>query len=180
MKVIAIKSQTDREIRKRDPVKCYLFDPRRKEAKVIPEEKIVNTLEVLKKRKQSIPFAYILEDQSGATHNSMFGTVLKGALLSYQLKDHEKEHFSFTIKGNLSSVAEPLLPMETFHYPRLPVELGPPLFTNVTVFNNLIQNVLERTKINLGIAREIESKTVTQSNNPYWFEQRKLRLTASR
>ena len=102
-------------------MKCYLFELRRQHAQSIPQVKVTQSTDVLKKRNPSIPFAYLLDDQAGSSTTNLFGTVLNGSLLSYQLRDHGKEKISFSLCGQVTDRNEPYPPLETLHYPRLPV-----------------------------------------------------------
>ena len=162
-------------------VKCYLFDPRRKHAQSVPQDKIRHCINVLKGRKHSIPFAYLLEDQTGSTSSNIFGPVPNGSLLSYQLKDHDKDKFAFSLNEQVTCAPEPLPDLETLPCPRLPNEAAPPLlFTNIASLNLVMQRVFEKIAVNLESARNIEANTVNQSDSPQWFSHRQMRLTASK
>ena len=110
-------------------------------------------------------FSKLFSECSVEYVDSQFGTVPKGSLLSYQqpcLKDKSK----FTRINQDQSL------------PALPVEVLDPLYCHV--LNHHDSKVMEGLEISLHDARQVERDTREQSDNPFWHEVRRRRLTASK
>ena len=84
-------AETDRVgERKRDPVKCKLYDARSPAIrKGLPMCHVMEQVDNLKRREIPPPFSYLLSDQEPSlSMNTVFGNVPLGACLAYQLQDH--------------------------------------------------------------------------------------------
>ena len=94
-----------------------------------------------------------------------YGTVPKGCVVSYQQP---------TIKEN----SKFLCIQQRDTLPALPAKLLHPLCSHVLPRSQA--NVLDSLKVSLEQASNIEQETKDQSQNPFWHELRKRRLTASK
>ena len=180
MKLTFAKATTDRQQRKRDPVLCRLYDARAKKARgMITKEKMDRVADVLKARSRNIPFSYMLEDKSNNIKESLFGDVHDNSPLSYQLQDYHTMSYQF----------EAYLPLPIMNqngdniilFPDLPTKIGEPTIRiTEDVFSKDITNFIQSLTLDMQRCNELESLTVTQSDNPLWFKSREKRVTSSK
>ncbi|XP_053400294.1 uncharacterized protein LOC128557216 [Mercenaria mercenaria] len=180
MKLTFAKAATDRQLRKREPVKCYLYDGRAKKSKgtLAPSKEEVATIqEIVGARNSNIPIVYLTKDHS-TTHSTdtLFGEVPTGSPLSYQLQDYHssKSEFSAYILSEVDIVLQ-----DNLRFPDIPVP-NSSLNIDLTQLDETSKTFLQSLDVTKARSEEIEQITIDQSQNKLWHEMRKNRLTASK
>ncbi|XP_045214744.1 uncharacterized protein LOC123564895 [Mercenaria mercenaria] len=180
MKLTFAKAATDRQLRKREPVKCYLYDGRAKKSKgtLAPSKEEVATIqEIVGARNSNIPIVYLTKDHS-TTHSTdtLFGEVPTGSPLSYQLQDYHssKSEFSAYIPSKVDIVLQ-----DNLRFPDIPVP-NSSLNIDLTQLDETSKTFLQSLDVTKARSEEIEQITIDQSQNKLWHEMRKNRLTASK
>ena len=102
------RAATDQDgARKRDPVKCKLYDARGPDAKAgLSSCHVMDHVSQLKRQEKPPPFSYLLSDQEPTMLiNTVFGNMPLGSCLSYQLQDFGRPNTRFihTIKADMDS-----------------------------------------------------------------------------
>ena len=145
---------------------------------MITKEKMDRVADVLKARSRNIPFSYMLEDKSNNIKESLFGDVHDNSPLSYQLQDYHTMSYQF----------EAYLPLPIMNqngdniilFPDLPTKIGEPTIRiTEDVFSKDITNFIQSLTLDMQRCNELESLTVTQSDNPLWYKSREKRVTSS-
>lgn len=187
MKCTFVKASSDQGgKRKLAPVTCKLYDARGKHLKLNgwKQEDVMEMCHYLSTEEKHSPFSYLLSDQecSSATH-TVFGNVPLGSTLGYQLTDlkETKTTFAFYKPDSCVTLPQDQQPQGVLVFPKIPVSSAcsqsflPPSNFSHTTSEPIVQNI----SINIDRAWDIQINTVSQAQDPTWFEERKLRLTAS-
>ena len=91
-------AETDRDgERKRDPVKCKLYDARSPAIrKGLPKCHVMEQVDFLTQKENPPPFSNLLSDHTQSfLQNTVFGNVTLGTCLGYQLQDHGRPNTGF-------------------------------------------------------------------------------------
>lgn len=182
------KAKTDENRkRKRDPVRCKLYDARGSTAQFgFPMVHVMSQVSHLKQKEKPPPFAYLLSDQEPAMQiNTVFGNVPLGSCLSYQLQDFGRPNprFITNFETVITDNAKRLKCVEFPDVPMLDQEMG--LFDiNQFVSNcehrDIAKEYLSRNVvIGLASARNLEKRTVLQGDCSEWLSEHQHRITAS-
>ena len=163
--------------RQRGPVNCSLYEARNTtDVKIHPDD----TIRKLKEQfaKQKTPFSYLATCGQNDVIDTPLGSVPRGSILSYQLKDVKPE-FKFTsslpdamMLGNDATLSIVL--------PQRPAK--PLLDTSGENFEHLIlehRQFLENLTVTISDSVTLERDTVAQTRSPLWSQERQNRLTAS-
>lgn len=185
------RAETDKDgERKRDPVRCKLYEARCESLrKGFERQHVLAHVELLQRKAKPPPFSYLLSDQEPSTTvNTAFGNVTIGSTLSYQLQDFGRPNTLFHINAIRDALAVQCVRPPCISFPELP------LFVNQTV---KLFDVNELSKIpNLDLqaattyfqsyvaidlpgSKSLEKRTVLQGESSEWLEQHKFRVTAS-
>ena len=168
MKLTFAKATTDRQQRKRDPVLYRLYEPRNQEA-------LDNMGKALKSRSRNILFSYILDDRDYSMKESLFGDIPNGSPLKNQL---QKYH---TMVSNFEAYLP--LPVQEQNddsiavFPSLPTKTGVP---TIQVTEEVFSKDILSLSLDMIKCSELESLTLTQSENPLWASSRARGLTSSK
>ena len=178
------RAETDRVgERKRDPVKCKLYDARSPAIrKGLPMCHVMEQVDNLKRKEIPPPFSYLLSDQEPSLlMNTVFGNVPLGACLAYQLQDHGRPNTRFVsnrIRGSFVTA------VQCSEFIDLPVGIDDKTSFDLTELNMLNQPDLtsfftDHTVIDKSESYSLEQRTVLQGESAEWVEQHQFRLTAS-
>jgi len=182
MKCAFVKSSSDKnKKRKLDPITCKLYDPREKKMKLDgwKQQNVLGMCQLLSADDKKPPFTYLLADQEySQTINCVFGNVPLGSVLGYQLTDLKLTKTTFIISrpdGNILPVH--CQPNTILTFPNIPLAS-----TCTESFNppdSISAELLQKITVTKERAWELQKKTVSQSQDKLWVEERKIRLTAS-
>ena len=180
MKLTFAKATTDRQQRKRDPVLCRLYDARAKKSRRMTSDEALDSMgKALKSRSRNIPFSYILDDRDYSMKESLFGDIPDGSPLSYQLQDYHTMVYSF--EAYLPLPVQEQNDDNIASFPSLPTKFGEPTIqVTEDVFSKDIMDLVQSLSLDMKKCSELESLTVTQSENPLWYSSRARRLTSSK
>ena len=178
------KTDCDRE-RKRDPVKCKLYDARSPATrKGLPKCHMMEKVDNLTRKEIPPPFSYLLSDQKQSfLMNTVFGNVLLGACLAYQLQDHGRPNTRFVssrIRGNF--VADNVT-AQCSEFTDLPVGIDNRTSFDLTELNMLNQPDLtsiftDHIVIDKSESNSLEQRTVLQGESAECLKKHQFRLTA--
>ena len=177
-------AETDRVgERKRDPVKCKLYNARSPAIrKGLPMCHVMEQVDNLKRREIPPPFCYLLSDQEPSlSMNTVFGNVPLGACLAYQLQDHGRPNTRFAsnrIRGSFVTA------VQCSEFTDLAVGIDDKTSFDLTQLNMLNQPDLtsfftDHIVIDKSESYSLEQRTVLQGESAEWVEQHQFRLTAS-
>ena len=128
------------------------------------------------------PFTYLLGDQEcSTTVNIVFGNVLFGSTLAYQLTDLKPNETSvnFYCPDNL------LLPPDqhsqgALTFPKIPILAScNKLFTSPEEFSDTTEPILQRININIEQAWHFQNNTVAQAQGKREVQEREILFTTS-
>ena len=179
------KTDCDGE-RKRDPVKCKPYDARSPATrKGLPKCHMMEKVDNLTRKEIPPPFSYLLSDQKQSfLMNTVFGNVLLGACLAYQLQDHGRPNTRFVssrIRGNF--VADNVT-VQCSEFTNLPVGIDNRTSFDLTELNMLNQPDLtsiftDHIVIDKSESNSLEQRTVLQGESAECLKKHQFRLTAS-
>ena len=180
MKLTFAKATTDRQQRKRDPALCRLYDARAKKSRSMTSDEALHSMgKALKSRSRNISFSYILDDRDYSMKESLFGDIPDGSPLSYQLQDYHTMVYSF--EAYLPLPVQEQNDYNIASFPSLPTKFGEPTIqVTEDVFSKDIMDLVQSLSLDMKKCSELESLTVTQSENPLWYSSRARRLTSSK
>ena len=175
------RSATDKTpvTRKKDPVRCKLYDARAPFARQsMGSETIMTEVNYLKGKDKKPPFSYLLEDQEPPMQiNTVFGNMPLGSCLSYQLQDFGRPGTKFFSTRNIVKLANSL---PCSGYPDIPIVLpGQAAYD----FGELPENFASYCRKYLSIesteVHNMERRTVLQGECKEWLNEHEKRITAS-
>ena len=171
--------------RKRDPVKCKLYDARSPAIrKGLPMCHVMEQVDNLKRKEIPPPFLYLLSYQEPSLltntvlMNIVFAKVPLGACLAYQLQDHCRPNSRFVsnrIRGSFVTA------VQCSEFIDLPVGIDDKTSFDLTELNMLNQPDLtsfftDHIVIDKTESYSLEQRTVLQGESAEWVEPHQFRL----
>ena len=153
---------------KRDPIVCTLYEARAQAMQKYSIEQQHELRMGLSKCQPQCAFAHTLDVIPEEHITTLFGRVLRGSVLSYQLSDYEK------------AAVLKLKPSVHVHLPPLPltaISMTPSMPSDIGCDQ---QTCLDKLRVTLDGAHELEQSTQQQSASVKWKTNRVGRVTASR
>lgn len=187
MKCTFVKGSSDQGgKRKLAPVTCKLYDARDKDLKLNgwKQQDVMEMCHYLSNEEKHSPFSYLLSDQEcSTTTHTVFGNVSLGSTLGYQLTDLKETNTTFAFYKPNSCVTLPRdqQPQGVLVFPKIPISsaCSQPFIPPSSFTHTMSDPILQSISINNERAWDLQINTVSQAQEPTWFEEHKLRLTAS-
>ena len=154
---------------KRDPIICTLFEVRSQAMQEYNDQEQHGLRIGLSQYQPQCAFSHTLRETPEEFVTTQFGRVPKGSVLSYQLSDYKKPD---VLKPNskANDINLPMLPLTAISTtPSMPSDI-----------NSDQQVCLDKLRVTLEEARELEQSTQQQSASAKWQASRVDRVTASR
>ena len=177
--------------RKRDPVRCKLYDARGSAARSgVPSTHVMSEVIYLRQKEKPPPFSYLLSDQEPSLQiNTVFGNVLPGSCLSYQLQDFGRPKTNFVVNFEMKE-REEIRALKCTEFPDIPMitsgMLTPFIVNDIIINNNTHssakQFIVENLIVDLKEAQALEKRTVLQGQGECtaeWISEHQHRITAS-
>jgi len=181
------RAETDRcGKRKRDPVRCKLYDARGPALRLgLPSHHVMDQVHYLQQRENPPPFSYLLCDQEpGLVVNTVFGNVPLGACLGYQFQDCGRPNTTFVSNFTRVTVPTDNTAHPCVEFPDIPFVQADMTPFNLSEFQGIDQTdfidfFVDHIVIDLKEAHAMERRTVLQGESAEWLNQHNYRLTAS-
>ena len=154
---------------KRDPIICTLFEARAQAMQEYNDQEQHGLRIGLSQYQPQCAFSHTLRETPEEFVTTQFGRVPKGSVLSYQLSDYKKPD---VLKPNskANDINLPMLPLTAINTtPSMPSDISSDQ-----------QVCLDKLRVTLEEARELEQSTQQQSASAKWQASRVGRVTASR
>jgi len=185
------RAETDRDgERKRDPVRCKLYEARCESIREgLDSQHVMAHVDMMQRKDKPPPFSYLLSDQEPSVKiNTVLGNVTVGSPLGYQLQDFGRPDTVFHSNATRAPLPERLARPPCTSFPDLPC--FPDEIIKLYDVNELsrvanldlraaTQYFNTNVAITLQDAHSLEKRTVLQGESQEWLEQHKVRLTAS-
>ena len=153
---------------KRDPVVCTLFEARARAVQEYSEKQQQDLRAGLQQCHSKCAFSHTLRAVPEELVATKFGHVPKGSILSYQLSDYKKAE---VLKP------KPIVPQ---NLPLLPLSAIDTVLSVPSDLTSSQQTYLDKFRVTLVEAHELEHSTQQQSTSAKWRISRVGRVTASR
>ena len=174
------KASTDQKRkRKRDPVRCTLYDARGSTTQYgLSMMHIMSQVSHLKQKEKPPPFSNIILDQEPVMHiNTVIGSVLLGSCASYQLQEFRKANPRF-ITNFETMITDNAKRLKCVEFPDVPMLDQEMAYFDIDQFVSncercdIAKEYLSRNiVIGLASARNLEKRTVLQGDCSEWLSE---------
>ena len=148
---------------------------------VLLADLVMKEVTVLQSKPKAPPFSYLLAVQNPSLMvNIVFGNVMAGPVLSYQLQDIGKPKTKFFTTRATPDILPALVINECSRFPDIPVvEMNGVVLDLSSVPRELAKFFCQNVLISKSDATALEKRTVLQGESTEWLNEHHKRITAS-
>ena len=161
-------------------VKCNLYEARSPDQQIFDTKAVFELQENLKEKNPKIPLVTGLHSSISSDEwcNTKFGKVPIFCPLAYQCS---KLGNHFNVYHNIDIESQTNVTSTNISYPDFPHQTIPQYYHHdISTLSSTQKSVLDKIQITNEQAATLEQATQSQSQDRQWFEERRLRVTASR